>query len=117
MTLEEQIIRLSELAPIAVIGFFMGVATLFAQHDDKNKKRYKGKGILVYNIITSIVLATATFAIVGLVTQDYIVRMGLGCAVSFFGIEKMIDLFRDFMGAKSGRSRRERRYDDDIPPR
>lgn len=108
VTLQDQLVRLSELIPIVVIGFFMGVASFFANH--QGEERFKDIKVVVAGIFTSMILCVTIYAILGMFQMDYLVKIGVACAVSFFGIDKVLDILRSFVNAKAGRH-------DDLPPR
>ena len=109
--LQEQLIKLSELVPIVIIGFFMGFASIFAEPEsDRTKKPKISSKKITHNIISSIVLCVSVYSVLGVFDSvNYLVRVGCACAVSFFGIEKVLDIFANFVRAKDGKDRDFRR--------
>ena len=103
--LQDQLVELSELLPMVIIGLFMGFASLFAEPED-NKPSITTKKI-IHHIISSIVLCVVVYSVLGAFESiNYLVRVGCACAVSFFGIDKVLEILSRFVRAKDGREHR-----------
>lgn len=103
-TLFENLDKLIELIPIAIIGLLVGGVSYFTEND-KNDEDSSLKDALKHTIY-ALAVCVIVYACLDATDLPYIARVGIASAASFFGLDNVIKICQDLISFRSGRNGR-----------
>lgn len=89
-----------ELLPVFVIGLCSGIVAFFS--DDKSENHTKLYAIKC--IITSAFITIIMYSILAATDLPYLAKVGISCAVGFFGVDKAIEIAQTLIAMKGSRT-------------
>lgn len=90
------IAKYAELLPVLLMGILSGVVSYFNKDGDRGAVRESIKAI-----ITCAFLAVVTYAMLSASELPYLAKVGLSCAVGYFGIDKAIEIVQKLINLKN----------------
>lgn len=91
-----------ELFPVCLMGLLSGVVSYF---NSKTEPHTQGAfTTVVKSIITCAFLAIISYAILSATDLPYLAKVGISCAIGYFGIDKAIELAQKMINLKGTRS-------------
>lgn len=104
---ESEIEELVSLVPILIISFFVGLASFFTQ-----KEAEMDKSVIIVNllkqVLMSIVLCLIVYSILTMSDLPYLAKIGISCAVGFFGIDKALSIVQNILNLKNSNTKGEK---------
>lgn len=104
---ESEIEELVSLLPILIISFFVGLASFFTQ-----KEAGIDKSVMIMNlfkqVLMSIVLCLIVYSILTMSDLPYLAKIGISCAVGFFGIDKALSIVQNILNLKNSNNKGEK---------
>lgn len=88
-----------ELLPVFVIGLCSGIVAFFSDKSGEHTKFYAIKCIITSAFITIIM-----YSILAATDLPYLAKVGISCAVGFFGVDKAIEIAQTLIAMKGGRT-------------
>lgn len=104
---EAEFEQLISLAPILIISFFVGVASFFTQQEKEVDRAEMIKNLLK-QVLLSIVLCVIVYSILSATDLPYLAKIGISCAVGFFGIDKALSIVQSILNLKSPNPKNEK---------
>lgn len=102
-----EIEELVSLLPILIISFFVGLASFFTQ-----KEAEMDKSVIIVNllkqVLMSIVLCLIVYSILTMSDLPYLAKIGISCAVGFFGIDKALSIVQNILNLKNSNTKGEK---------
>ena len=88
-----------ELLPVFVIGLCSGIVAFFSDKSENHTKFYAIKCIITSAFITIIM-----YSILAATDLPYLAKVGISCAVGFFGVDKAIEIVQKIIALKGART-------------
>lgn len=104
---EAEFEQLISLVPILIISFFVGLASFFTQHE-KGVSKVDIIKSLIKQVLLSIVLCLTVYSILSASDLPYLAKIGISCAVGFFGIDKALSIIQSILSLKNSNTRSEK---------
>lgn len=104
---EAEFEQLISLTPILIISFFVGVASFFTQHEKGIDKADIIKN-LIKQVLLSVVLCLMVYSILSASDLPYLAKIGISCAVGFFGIDKALSIIQNILSLKNSNTKSEK---------
>lgn len=109
-TLFENLDKLIELIPIAIIGLLVGGVSYFTETDknDEDADNVKDSSLkdALKHTIYALAVCVIVYACLDATDLPYIARVGIASAASFFGLDNVIKICQDLISFRSGRNGR-----------
>lgn len=91
-----------ELMPVCLMGVLSGIVSYFNSGGAKDSNNaYKQA---VKNILTCAFLAILSYSILSATDLPYLAKVGISCAVGFFGVDKAIEIAQTLIAMKGSRT-------------
>lgn len=88
-----------ELLPVFVIGLCSGIVAFFSDKSGDHTKFYATKCIITSAFITIIM-----YSILAATDLPYLAKVGISCAVGFFGVDKAIEIAQTLIAMRGSRT-------------
>ena len=88
-----------ELLPVFVIGLCSGIVAFFGDKSEHHTKFYAIKCIVTSAFITIIM-----YSILAATDLPYLAKVGISCAIGYFGIDKAIEIVQKIIALKGART-------------
>lgn len=99
---ESEFEQLIGLIPIFIISLIVGVGSFFTQGEPDDDKKTMIKRFFK-QIILSVMLCLIVFATLSATSLPYLAKIGISCAVAFFGVEKALSIVQNILNLKNGK--------------
>lgn len=95
--------QLLSLFPIVIIGFCVGLSSFFTQVESSESSESKHKAIkrLIKQVILSLTLCLIVYSILSATDLPYLAKIGISCAIGFFGIDKALTIVQNILNLKN----------------
>ena len=90
-----------ELMPVMLMGLLSGVVSYFNDGSTESKVAYKHA---IKSIVTCAFLAILAYSILSATDLPYLAKVGISCAIGYFGIDKAIELVQKIIALKGART-------------
>lgn len=91
-----------ELMPVLLMGILSGIVSYFNNGGaNDSRKAYKQA---FKSIITCAFLAILAYSILSATDLPYLAKVGISCAIGFFGIDKAIEIVQKIIALKGTRT-------------
>ena len=91
-----------ELMPVMIMGVLSGIVSYFNSGDAKDSNNaYKQA---VKSILTCAFLAILAYSILSSTDLPYLAKVGISCAIGYFGIDKAIEIVQKIIALKGSRT-------------
>lgn len=91
-----------ELMPVLLMGILSGIVSYFNNVCDNDlRKAYKQA---FKSILTCAFLAILSYSILSATDLPYLAKVGISCAIGFFGIDKAIEIVQKIIALKGART-------------
>ena len=90
-----------ELMPVMLMGLLSGVVSYFNDGSAESKVAYKHA---IKSIVTCAFLAILAYSILSATDLPYLAKVGISCAIGYFGIDKAIELVQKIIALKGART-------------
>lgn len=90
-----------ELMPVMLMGLLSGVVSYFNDGSAESKVAYKHA---IKSILTCAFLAILSYSILSATDLPYLAKVGISCAIGYFGIDKAIELVQKIIALKGART-------------
>ena len=90
-----------ELMPVCLMGLLSGIVSYFNGSAKDSNNAYKQA---VKNILTCAFLAILSYSILSATDLPYLAKVGISCAVGFFGVDKAIEIAQTLIAMKGSRT-------------
>lgn len=88
-----------ELLPVFVIGLCSGIVAFFSDKSGDHTKFYAIKCI-----VTSAFITIMMYSILAATDLPYLAKVGISCAVGFFGVDKAIEIAQTLIAMRGSRT-------------
>lgn len=92
--------QLLSLFPIVIIGFCVGLSSFFTQVESSESKHEAIKR-LIKQVILSLTLCLIVYSILSATDLPYLAKIGISCAIGFFGIDKALTIVQNILNLKN----------------
>lgn len=90
-----------ELMPVMLMGVLSGIVSYFNGSAKDSNNAYKQA---VKNILTCAFLAILSYSILSATDLPYLAKVGISCAIGYFGIDKAIEIAQTLIAMKGSRT-------------
>lgn len=95
------LVKYLELMPVTLMGLLSGIVSYFNNADKDSNNAYKQA---IKNILTCAFLAILAYSILSATDLPYLAKVGISCAVGYFGIDKAIEIVQKIIELKGART-------------
>ena len=88
--------------PVTLMGLLSGIVSYFNNADSKDSSNAYKQAIK--NILTCAFLAILAYSILSATDLPYLAKVGISCAVGYFGIDKAIEIVQKIITLKGART-------------
>ena len=90
-----------ELMPVTLMGLLSGIVSYFNGSAKDSNNAYKQA---IKNILTCAFLAILSYSILSATDLPYLAKVGISCAIGYFGIDKAIEIVQKIIALKGART-------------
>ena len=94
--------RYLELMPVMMMGILSGIVSYFNNTNASDSNNAYTHAIK--SIVTCAFLAILTYSILSATDLPYLAKVGISCAIGYFGIDKTIELVQNIITLKGART-------------